>query len=350
MDITGLIIDFLFLVLSFGAMHIISERFFIASLDHISKKLRMSSDMAGSTLMAAGSSAPELAVALFAIFMSGHHEAIGIGTIVGSALFNILVITGVVMFIRRRAKLVWQPIIRDVGFYILAIALLAYTFHYGEVSLLHGALMLGAYLVYLLVVYFWKRLIPYADTEEIDENDLNPQHSKRSRLNSMLDSMQAFAGRYQFVVFFLSVALISLLSWVLVNKAVSISETLGIPEFLIGITIVAVGTSIPDLISSAIVARQGRPGMAINNAIGSNTFDILIGLGLPFLLYSLIFGRGFALSSDGLLFSVSALMGSALLLILYFYLAKWKTSRSFGLLLILFYLIYLVYISCTVSC
>ena len=114
MNLTALIIDFVLLIISFGAIHFVSERYFVESLDHLSKKLRLSSDMAGSTLMAAGSSAPELAVALFAILMKGNHEAIGVGTIVGSALFNILVITGVVMYIRGKSKLIWQPIFRDI--------------------------------------------------------------------------------------------------------------------------------------------------------------------------------------------------------------------------------------------
>src|SRR5210317_2258358 len=143
MNIFEFVIDVALLIFSFGAIHFVSERYFIDSLDHISRKLKLSSDMAGSTLMAAGSSAPELSVALFAIFMAGNHEAIGVGTIVGSALFNILVITGVVMWYRRSKKLIWQPIFRDIIFYIVAILLLAYIFFKGELSLLGGVLLVG---------------------------------------------------------------------------------------------------------------------------------------------------------------------------------------------------------------
>ena len=86
MNIEALIIDLFILIISLGAMHFISKHYFIESLDHISKKLRLSSDMAGSTLMAAGSSAHELDVALFAICMKGNREAIGIGQRVQSDL------------------------------------------------------------------------------------------------------------------------------------------------------------------------------------------------------------------------------------------------------------------------
>jgi len=331
-------------------MHFISERYFIDSLDHISKKLRMSSDMAGSTLMAAGSSAPELAVALFAILMKGHHEAIGVGTIVGSALFNILVITGVVMYIRRSVKLVWQPIFRDIVFYILAILLLAYTFHAGEITLLSGILLVGTYIVYVVVVYFWKRIFPYEDKEDDPEKKMWPMEEKRSLLHSGFKAIDSYASRFQFVVFVVSIAMISLLSWVLVSSAVGISEALGIPELLIGITIVAIGTSVPDLISSVIVARQGRPGMAINNAIGSNTFDILIGLGLPFLLYVLINGEGFGLISNDLYVSIGILLSSSIILLIFFMLGGWRSSRPVGIVLIILYFAYLVHVVYTSSC
>ncbi len=350
MDPFLLIIDFLLLIFSFGAMHVISKRYFIESLDFLSKKMRLSSDMAGSTLMAAGSSAPELAVALFAILMAGHHEAIGVGTIVGSALFNILVITGVVMYIKGKAKLVWQPIFRDIIFYIIAILIIGYVFHSGEVNLLSGLLMMATYVVYVIVVYYWKRLFPYEDIEgEANKND-SPEpalsHGKIARVN-IFDRL---AARYQIMTFIISIGLISLLSWLLVSAAVGISEALGVPEILIGITIVAVGTSVPDLISSVIVARQGRPGMAINNAIGSNTFDILVGLGLPFLLYALIYKEKINLLTGNLVMSTSILMGSSVILLLFFLLSKWRTSRLVGIILFILYLLYLAHMICTNTC
>ena len=350
MNVGLLIFDFALLIFSFGAMHFISERYFVESLDYLSKRLRLSSDMAGSTLMAAGSSAPELAVAMFSILMAGHHEAIGVGTIVGSALFNILVITGFVMYIRTRARLMWQPILRDILFYIIAILLLGYTFHSGEVTLMHGLLLVGAYVVYVVVVYYWKRVFPYDDTEDDPEKKAVPKDSAHSVFKARLNKLEASVVKYPFLIFILSIGFISLLSWLLVTSAVGISEALGVPELLIGITIVAIGTSVPDLISSVIVAKQGRPGMAINNAIGSNTFDILIGLGLPFLIYSLIRDDSINLLSADLVMSISILMGSSLLLLLYFTLWRWKTSKPVGIILLLLYIGYLAYVICTSSC
>jgi len=91
-----MIILYLFvLIIAFYLLAIVCEDFFIGSLDAISDKLKLPSDVAGATLMAVGSSAPELFTALFALFRAGNHGDVGAGTIVGSAIFNILVIIGV---------------------------------------------------------------------------------------------------------------------------------------------------------------------------------------------------------------------------------------------------------------
>jgi len=100
------------LLITFFLLHIITEFYFVESLETMSQRFRIPSDIAGSTLMAIGSSAPELAVALIAVLIAGEHEAIGIGTIVGSALFNILFIVGYVMMMRKSVHIVKEPIIR----------------------------------------------------------------------------------------------------------------------------------------------------------------------------------------------------------------------------------------------
>ena len=97
------------LVVSFYLLAQVSDKYFIESLDRIAHKLNMSHDMAGATLMAVGSSAPELFVAVIALVKPGDHGAIGIGTIVGSAVFNILGIIGAVAVVRR-SVLAWQPV------------------------------------------------------------------------------------------------------------------------------------------------------------------------------------------------------------------------------------------------
>ena len=131
------------------------------------------------------------------------------------------------------------------------------------------------------------------------------------------------------------------MSWVLVESAIEIAEILNIPEVIVALTVIALGTSVPDLISSVIVAKQGRVGMAINNAIGSNIFDILIGLGAPLLLLHLMTNDRINVISADLDIAFYFLSGSIVLLVAIFIITKWKTKRLMGVILIVLYLLYL---------
>ncbi len=332
------------LLASFYFLHFITEFYFIPSLDKLAKKLKMSSDMAGATLMAAGSSAPELAVMLFAIFIKGDHEAIGIGTIVGSALFNLLVIVGVVMILGK-SKMVWQPLLRDLIFYGISVALIILFFSDGHLSQIESLIFLSVYIIYILVMFLWQKYFPYKDIEQ-QPIEAEPEEKGSGNLKERFDRLlHKFVPKVNniFIAFLLSVVIISGLSWLLVHFAVVLSARLNIPEVFIGLTVIAMGTSVPDLLSSAITAKQGRSGMAINNAIGSNVFDILIGIGFPFLLLSVIENHSVDVVSGNLWVSFALLFGSVLLLAVTFIMNRWRTSKIMGLLFIALYVVYLVY-------
>ena len=127
----------------------------------------------------------------------------------------------------------------------------------------------------------------------------------------------------------------------LVKLAIYISAELGVPEMIIGLTVIAIGTSIPDLISSGIVARRGRTGMAINNSIGSNVFDILIGLGLPILLYAVFTGKEVPVENQELFWSFLLLLSSIALLFLARVTYKAGNIKLTGFFLVFLYLVYL---------
>jgi K+-dependent Na+/Ca+ exchanger-like protein len=334
----SLFISFPFLLFSFYLLHFFSEYYFIPSLDEVGKKLKMSSDISGSTLMAIGSSAPELAVMLISISKSGNHEAIGIGTIVGSALFNLFVITGAVMIVMSKARLIWQPLIRDLLFYAIAAVILIFSFKDEYITEWEAVIFIFIYMAYIFIVYFWKKVFPYKDIEQIQNEDSKEMPSRHEIF------AQKFLNYNFYLVFLVSILIISILSWILVELAILIAAVLGIPEFIVALTIIAVGTSVPDLVSSVIVAKQGRAGMAINNGIGSNIFDILIGLGLPFLLLFWFTGtQSINVSAADINLAFIFLMGSLVILLTIFLISKWQTKRSAGYLLILFYLVYLLY-------
>jgi len=346
-----LIIYVLALLISFYLMAKIVDEYFVGSLDKISTQLNLSSDAAGATLMAMGSSAPELFIALIAVLKSGEHEAIGMGTIVGSAIFNILVITGAVA-LAKKSKIPWQGAIRDLVFYAVTIIILILVFLNGEITLWESIFMLLFYAVYVVLVFNWKKLFPKIANEEIlfteeEDNDENKQLEKPwehviAFLDKILDKFFPRENKY-WSVFLFSILYIALLSWVLVESAIHISVALHIPEAIIALTVLAVGTSVPDLFSSIIVAKQGRGGMAVSNGVGSNIFDILIGLGLPFVLMILIDGHSVASQTGDLMQSILLLFGSVVLLVGVFLFNKWTIGKGVGLLFVGTYILYVLW-------
>ncbi len=343
------IVYVLALLLSFYLMAKIVDGYFIDSLDRIAKRLDMSSDAAGATLMAVGSSAPELFIALIAVLKPGEHEAIGMGTIVGSAIFNILVITGFVGIVRK-SKIPWQGASRDLFFYTVTIIVLILFFLNGELNTLETVIMIVFYFVYVLIVIFWKKLFPKISSKEIEieeeeeEPEVYDKWWKRPMelLNKILDLIFPKKEKY-WLAFSISVGFIALLSWVLVESAIEISHVLHIPEAIIALTVLAVGTSIPDLFSSIIVAKQGRGGMAVSNGIGSNIFDILIGLGLPFLIMILMTGENINVGTSDLMQSIILLFGTVILLIMMFVFNKWCIGKKMGYFLVGIYVLYVLW-------
>ena len=321
----------------------IVDLFFISSLDKISKDLRLSSDAAGATLMAMGSSAPELFVALFAVLKPGNHQVIGIGSIVGSAIFNLLVIVGAAAyFSKKNTKLTWQPMVRDLLFYAVAVAFLVGFIWDGEFSWGEATVFLAVYVVYVLAVVYWPKILPYKDmADSIDEE----VHGKHNKFTKQIDWFLKFlfpSLKHYYFIFFISIVLIAAISYVLVEVAVASAHILNIPEAIIALTVLAVGTSIPDLFSSAIVARQGRGDMAVSNAIGSNIFDILVGLGLPFLIVMLVSGNRITAGGD-LITSSIVLFASVIFLFFMLLISKWKVGKISGVLLMAMYVFYLIW-------
>ncbi|KAK6328721.1 hypothetical protein J4Q44_G00006990 [Coregonus suidteri] len=151
--------------------------------------------------------------------------------------------------------------------------------------------------------------------------------------------------RWFMVSFVTSTLWIAGFSYVMVWMVTVIGFTLGIPDVIMGITFLAAGTSVPDCMASLIVARQGFGDMAVSNSIGSNVFDILIGLGLPWALQTLAinYGSYIKLNSKGLIFSVGLLLGSVFLTVLGVHLNGWKLDRRLGLVCLLMYSIFLCF-------
>uniref|UniRef100_A0A8C3Y6X8 Sodium/potassium/calcium exchanger 1 n=1 Tax=Catharus ustulatus TaxID=91951 RepID=A0A8C3Y6X8_CATUS len=160
------------------------------------------------------------------------------------------------------------------------------------------------------------------------------------------------------ITFFGSILWIAAFSYLMVWWAHQVGETIGISEEIMGLTILAAGTSIPDLITSVIVARKGLGDMAVSSSVGSNIFDITVGLPVPWFLFSIFNGLSpVAVSSNGLFCAIVLLFLMLLFVIISIAVCKWKMNKLLGLTMFALYFVFLIIsvlledkiISCPVS-
>jgi K+-dependent Na+/Ca+ exchanger-like protein len=343
-----------------GCFYIMSkvvDEYFIPSLDVISKWLKLPQSVAGATLMAMGTSAPEVGTATFAFFLPQGNPSIGFGTVVGSAIFNILVVIGFTAMIKT-SYLNWRPVIRDGVFYFFSIGLLAWFVADGVMTLIESGILLFSYLIYLVALWLWVRysdeVIEPDPIELVDEGVEEISHSKSLkdhvigiftypvyRMLAILPDVEE-KPRWTIPVFTLSLVIIGLLSYVLVVSAESLATGLGIPPVIIALTVLAGGSSIPEMIGSAIVTKQGRGDMAISNAMGSNIFGVQVSLGLPVFLYVLSHGTLYDLGGANISSSIMLLFFTLMAVLVLMTVKKFMISRMLGLILIGMYGFYVV--------
>ncbi|KAI1887774.1 hypothetical protein AGOR_G00193820 [Albula goreensis] len=157
------------------------------------------------------------------------------------------------------------------------------------------------------------------------------------------DVRKETSKRFFPVTFLGSICWIAWFSYFMVWWAHQVGETIGITEEIMGLTILAAGTSIPDLITSVIVARKGLGDMAVSSSVGSNIFDITVGLPFPWLLYSIIHNmKPVTVSSNGLFCAIVLLFLMLLFVIISIAACKWKMSKALGFTMFLLYFVFLV--------
>uniref|UniRef100_A0A673YR71 Solute carrier family 24 member 4a n=1 Tax=Salmo trutta TaxID=8032 RepID=A0A673YR71_SALTR len=419
----------------FLALAIVCDDYFVMSLEKICEKLDLSEDVAGATFMAAGSSAPELFASIIGVFIT--HGDVGVGTIVGSAVFNILCIIGVCgIFAGQVVYLTKFAVFRDSFYYTLSVlALIAvsmkptkrysrgsvvmvdeiinssppnYRFpdaglrimitnHFGPKTRLRMASRLiineqqrlvqasnGVDNVTMVITdgkpeTLENGTVPDVKTVEEEEGEsLNspftvpgvcvlysigcslfpPPGGCRETVKWLIswpillllyftvpNCAKPRWERFFMLSFFLSTVWIAVFSYFMVWMVTIIGYTLGIPDVIMGITFLAAGTSVPDCIASLIVARQGLGDMAVSNTIGSNVFDILVGLGLPWAIQTMAvdYGSEVMINSRGLVYSVVLLLGSVFLTVLGIHVNHWKLDLKLGVYVLVMYVIFLCF-------
>uniref|UniRef100_A0A3Q3BDT6 Sodium/potassium/calcium exchanger 1 n=1 Tax=Kryptolebias marmoratus TaxID=37003 RepID=A0A3Q3BDT6_KRYMA len=149
--------------------------------------------------------------------------------------------------------------------------------------------------------------------------------------------------RFFIITFIGSIFWIGIFSYMMVWWAHQVGETVGISEEIMGLTILAAGTSIPDLITSVIVARKGLGDMAVSSSVGSNIFDITVGLPIPWLIYTFLHnGKPVTVSSNGLFCAIVLLFLMLLFVIISIAVCRWKMSKMLGITMFFLYFVFLV--------
>jgi len=165
--------------------------------------------------------------------------------------------------------------------------------------------------------------------------------------------------KYFLITFAMSILWIGFFTYLMVWWAHQVVETTGMSETVMGLTFLAAGTSVPDLITSVIVARKGRGDMAVSSSVGSNIFDVTIGLPLPWAMATLIrLGDTVKVESNGLFCSVLLLAIMLFMVVTSIACNSWKMTKKLGVGLFLLYLVFLVsslllelgYVACPVQC
>jgi len=270
--------------------------------------------IAGLTIVAFGTSAPELSVSLSAAL--GGNPDISLGNVVGSNIFNIAVILGIAALIQP-LKIHLNVIRRDIPVMIASSAIAFGLILYGGFSRLAGiGLFLGLIFYLISAIRSGKSESGSADEAAIDTP---PLLSK----SWMIDTVVLVAG--------LGVLLVG--SRLFVDGATSLAKSWGVSDAVIGLTVVAAGTSLPELATSVVAAVRKQSDIAIGNIVGSNIFNVLCILGVTATV-SPIHASGIGMLDAGVMLFLS-------ILLLPFALTKRKISRVEGAVFIGIYSVYL---------
>ncbi|MBR5796358.1 MAG: calcium/sodium antiporter [Erysipelotrichaceae bacterium] len=304
MDIIFLVIGIFFLVK--GA------DLFVDGASSIASNIKIPTIIVGLTIVAFGTSAPEAAVSITAA-LAGSNE-IAISNVVGSNIFNLMMVVGAAAMIMKMH--VQISIIKE-DFPILIVAsllLVVFCLTGSSISRIEAIIFLLGIIAYVVRCVM---------TALKDRDNLEVEPAKYSTIMAVLLGILGMAG-------------IVLGADFVVDGASSIAKALGVSETMIGLTIVSIGTSLPEFVTSVVAARKGEVDLALGNVIGSNLFNILFILGLSGTIIPIPFASSMNID-------IFIMLGCTLFVYL---IAKTKKSFGFasGLVMVLLNIAYLVFV------
>ena len=305
MFFSGLFLIIGFLLLIYGA-HILVD-----GATALARKFNIPEVVIGLTIVACGTSAPEIAVSVSSVITG--NTAVGIGNILGSNIVNILFILGISglisnLHVQKNTVLYEIPFLCFVSFLLMCIG-----WQYHMITHMCAFVLFGLFLIFLGYLYFISK----------KEKEKKPEIKNMSLLKMII-----------FIVF--GIVALVFGAKMTVNSATDIARFLNVSERIIGLTIVAFGTSLPELITCVVAAIKHRSGIVIGNIVGSNLFNILFVLGLTGLIMPIPFENAFLLDAA---FGVIA---TVLLWLVVF--KDNKFNRIEGFLFLVIYIFYTIFL------
>ncbi|KAJ8960845.1 hypothetical protein NQ318_020142 [Aromia moschata] len=390
----------------FTLLAIVCDDYFVPAIKKFCDNLHMKEDIAGATLMATASSSPELFINSVGTFVT--EGDLGVGTIVGSAVFNVLAVPACCgLFANMVLDVEWWPITRDSGMYGVSVVLLIAVLQDGRVYLYEALMLVLAYSFYVLLMCFNRKLnsaahrfvakfrrrnyyvevmsethpllfqkngkcngvreileteVTLKDCEDLEEStkiwEWPSNEPPKSKLWWVITWPISFVlylttpdcrkyPKLFVVTFLMCIFWIGTTSYLVAWLITVIGDTLDIPDSVMGLTFLAAGTSVPEAVSSVIVTKLGHGTMGLSSSIGSNTFDILLCLGVPWLIKTAFYPKHgnhwIQINSSGINLSAFALLSTLVLLYLCIALNRYRLDWKVGLACLLMYVAFLVY-------
>ena len=306
---------------------------FVDGAAGIAAKARIPQLVIGLTVVAFGTSAPELAVSLSSALKSS--EGVAIGNVIGSNITNILLILGLSAVFK---ALPVQKNLRRIDFPVLIFAsalFILFGFTNGKLETYEGIIM-----VLLIILYtsflIWNSLRGRKNEDTMVEMNEQTEEKPTGKFAVWYEEMK---GKLWFLIVITVIGL-ALVVWgadIAVNAATTIATKLGVSESVIGLTVVAIGTSLPELVTSVTAARKGETDIAVGNIIGSNVFNILMVAGLSSAILPLVFESAFLVDSF-------IALGAAVVLAVLGYLKGNEIRRWSGIVMLAGFVLYYVYL------
>jgi len=305
-----IILEILLLVLGF-AMLVKGADWFVEGAAGIASKFGIPQLVVGLTIVAMGTSAPEAAVSITAALKG--NAGIAVGNVVGSNILNILIILGLTglitsVAVQKSTLFIEIPYMLAVTGVLLAMGIMG-----NSINFVEGIIFWVMFIIYLGYLF----VLAKKGKSEEEEKEERPLW--KLLLLALVGGVVVVLG-----------------SNFAVDAATAIAQIIGLSEKFIGLTIVALGTSLPELVTSVTAAKKGNADIAIGNIVGSNIFNILFVLGTSALIIPITFEPSFAIDT------IIAIAAGVLLWIAT--IGKKKLTRPWGIFMVVCYAAYFVYL------